>query len=94
MWHTSQSSTIYGNTYSIHSQNGWTPLMRASFEGHIAIVRLLVEAKAQLNRQTEVSFLLPPEHNTPTQHHTLLHYYYIGELTVCSVHRMVQLLFF
>ena len=38
----------------VHSQSGWTPLMTASFEGHIAIVRLLVEAKAQVNKQTEV----------------------------------------
>jgi ankyrin repeat protein len=38
---------------NIHSQNGWTPLMRASFDGRVDIVRLLVEAKAQINIQTE-----------------------------------------
>ena len=35
-------------------QNGWTPLMRASREGHVDIVRLLIEAKAQINTQKEV----------------------------------------
>ncbi|CAI8029606.1 Protein VAPYRIN [Geodia barretti] len=34
-----------------HILNGWTPLMRASFDGHVEIVRLLIEAKAQLNIQ-------------------------------------------
>ena len=29
------------------------PLMKASFEGHADVVRLLVEAKAQLNIQRE-----------------------------------------
>ena len=35
-------------------QTGWTPLMKASFEGHVDIVRLLIEAKAQINTQEEV----------------------------------------
>ena len=39
---------------SIHSQNGGTPLLIASFNGCVDIVRLLVEAKAQLNVQEEV----------------------------------------
>ena len=39
---------------SIHSQNGRTPLMLASFDGRVDIVRLLVEAKAQLNIRAEV----------------------------------------
>ena len=38
----------------VHSQVGWSPLMIASFKGHVDIVRLLVEAKAQLNTQIEV----------------------------------------
>ena len=37
-----------------YSQNGWTPLMEASFKGHVDIVRLLIEAKAQINTQKEV----------------------------------------
>ena len=38
-----------------YSQNGSTPLITASFEGHVEIVRILIEAKAQLNTQaTEV----------------------------------------
>ena len=36
------------------TQNGWTPLMRASFDGHVDIVRILIEAKAQINIQEEV----------------------------------------
>ena len=35
-------------------QNGWTPLMTASIEGHVDIVRLLIEAKAEVNTQEEV----------------------------------------
>ena len=36
------------------TQNGWTPLMEASFQGHVDIVRILIEAKAQINIQEEV----------------------------------------
>ena len=35
-------------------QNGETPLMTASFEGHVDIVRILIEAQAQVNTQKEV----------------------------------------
>ena len=35
-------------------QNGKTPLMTASFEGHADIVQTLIEAKAQINTQQEV----------------------------------------
>ena len=35
-------------------QNGWTPLMTASFNGHVDIVRILIEAKAKVNTQDEV----------------------------------------
>ena len=35
--------------------------MTASFEGYVDIVRLLIEAKAQVNIQKEVWLLLPPE---------------------------------
>ena len=35
-------------------QNGWTPLMTASLEGHAHIVQTLLEAKAQVNTQEEV----------------------------------------
>ena len=36
------------------TQNGWTPLMEASFYGHADIVQTLIEAKAQVNAQKEV----------------------------------------
>ena len=36
------------------TQDGWTPLMTASFEGHADIVQTLIEAKAQVDTQEEV----------------------------------------
>ena len=36
------------------TQDGWTPLMIASFNGHVDIVRILTEAQAQINIQNEV----------------------------------------
>ena len=48
----------WANIYAIGNvfitQNGWTPLMTASFEGHADIVQTLIEAKAQVNTQDEV----------------------------------------
>ena len=35
-------------------QDGSTPLMTASFNGHVDIVRILIEAQAQVNIQTKV----------------------------------------
>ena len=35
-------------------QNGWTPLMVASFNGHADIVQTLIEAKAQVDTQEKV----------------------------------------
>ena len=52
----------------VHSQRGETPLMTASFEGHVNTVRLLIEAKAQLNMQTEVIVIpTPARANTSIQ---------------------------
>ena len=45
--------------------------MTASFEGHVDIVRTLIEAKAQVNTQKEVWLLLPPE-TYCTTHRTFL----------------------
>ena len=63
-----------------------TPLMTASFEGHVDIVRILIEAKAQINTQEEVyMLLLPPEntlHNT-SSYTVSLYIAVLGELTVC-----------
>ena len=48
------------------SQNGWTPLMTASFNGHVDIVRILIDAKAQINTQEEVCY----SHNQKTLYNT------------------------
>ena len=36
------------------TQDGWTPLMAASLEGHADIVQTLIEAKAQVDTQKKV----------------------------------------
>ena len=55
-------------------QGGRTPLMTASFEGHVDIVRALIEARAQVNTRKEVWLLLPPETHCTTHHHTQCYY--------------------
>ena len=47
-------STILVVLCDLSTQTGWTPLMMASFKGHDDIVRILIEAKAQVNTQEEV----------------------------------------
>ena len=54
--------TCHQERGTIHS--GETPLMIASRGGHVDIVRLLIEAKAQVNIQKEVWLLLPPQNTT------------------------------
>ena len=51
-------------------QYGRTPLMAASFEGHVDIVRVLIEAKAQINTLDEVCYILLQPENTLYDHHT------------------------
>ena len=67
------------------TQGDLTPLMAASFEGHVDIVKILIEAKAQINTQEEVyMLLLPPLHNTSSYTVSLyIHVAVLGELTVC-----------
>ena len=36
------------------TQNGWTPLYEASLDGHVAIVRLLLEKRADFNISDKV----------------------------------------
>ena len=47
---------VNNHSLSYASQDGFTPLITASFEGHveIEIVRILIEAKALLNVQAKV----------------------------------------
>ena len=52
--------------------------MKVSFEGHVDIVRLLIEAKAQINTQREVYVMLLPPDITYSVCIAVL-----GELTVC-----------
>ena len=80
-------------------QDGWTPLMAASFEGHADIVQTLIEAKAQINTQEEV-YAVPTTrkdtaHTHTTSSHTVsLYTDVLGEVTVCLCpHRMAGLLF-
>ena len=65
-------STCHQERGTIHS--GETPLIIASRGGHVDIVRLLIEAKAQVNKQKEVWLLLPPETHCTTHHHTQCYY--------------------
>ena len=44
---------VYAESFNQYIGNGMTPLMTASFEGHVNIVKLLVEAKAHINIQRE-----------------------------------------
>ena len=77
-------------------QNGWTPLMTASFEGHADIVQTLIEAKAQINTQEEVYVTRKhTAHTHTTSSHTVsLYTAVLGEVTVCLCpHRMEGLLF-
>ena len=80
-------------------QDGWTPLMTASFEGHDDIVQTLIEAKAHINTQEEV-YAVPTtrkhtSHTHTTSSHTVsLYTAVLGEVTVCLCpHRMAGLLF-
>ena len=41
-------------TLSLSTQNGRTPLMTASFNGHIDVVRVLIEAHADINKRQKV----------------------------------------
>ena len=52
----SDSYIVVSDSKKIYStQDGLTPLMTASFQGHSRVVRILIEAKAQVNTQEEVS---------------------------------------
>ena len=82
-------------------QNGWTPLMTASFEGHADIVQTLIEVKAQINTQREVYIYICYSYHqkahcthTTSSHTVSLYTAVLGEVTVCLCpHRMAGLLF-
>ena len=63
------------NGHVFYKQDGTTPLMTASFEGHADIVQSLIEAKAQVNTQEEVyTYAVPKKtHCTTHHHHTQCH---------------------
>ena len=44
----------HNHCYVSEFQNGWTALHLASQEGHVAVVRLLIEAHAVINQQSKV----------------------------------------
>ena len=60
--------------------------MIASFKGHVAIVKLLIKAKAQLNTQLEV-------HCQNTTHLISTTICSVTYCEYCFVHRVVQLLY-
>ena len=78
--------TLISALHSEYStQDGWTPLMAASLGGHVDIVRILIEAKAQINTQREVCCSYHQKIHYTTHHHTQCHcnIAVLGELTVC-----------
>ena len=56
-------STVY-TLYSLLSiiQDGWTALMKASENGHTDVVKVLVEAKADLNITDKVNLMMYGNH--------------------------------
>ena len=38
----------------MHAQNGWNPLIRASNEGNLKLVKVIADLEADVNSQTEV----------------------------------------
>ena len=64
--------------------------MAASCDGYVAIVRILIEAKAQFNAQREVCYFYM---YTTRKHTAQLTIVVLGELTMCYIHRMAGLLF-
>ena len=63
-------------------QDGWTPLMKASCEGHADIVQTLIEAKTQINTQEEVYVVPTTRKHTSHSHHIITH-----SVTVYSCNR-------
>ena len=58
MWLHRSSMCLYDFTILLQAgwtpQDGWTPLMAASSEGHTDVVQTLIEAKAQINTRKKV----------------------------------------
>lgn len=44
----------YNNFFKLSTQGGGTPLMTASFNGHVDVVKLLIEAKCSIDARIEV----------------------------------------
>ena len=57
---------------STFTQDGWTPLMSASFEGQVDIVRMLIGAKVQVDKQKEVRMVLRIYTNHKIHHHKMI----------------------
>ena len=97
MRYTLHLSTYIHILYSVYThptylnnsmQRGWTPLMIASFNGHVDIVRTLIKADIQVNTQEEVccSTSRKTLHRTSHRHRVLLYKEQLathGEFIVC-----------
>lgn len=52
----STAPTLRVHDFNMHmfAQEGWSPLMKASLEGHLSLVQLLINAKANVNHISQV----------------------------------------
>ena len=69
--------SLFGHVLSIHlailmfiKQSGRTPLMAASFYGHVDIVRILIEAEAKVDAKDKVCYSYCHNTDCATYFHT------------------------
>ena len=50
-------------TSTVVLQDGWSPLKSSCFEGHLDVVKTLIEAGANINQANKVSTHIPAHHS-------------------------------